>query len=72
VDEYKNKFIQQVWHPENYRDITAVEAGRLQGFPEWFEPHKKESVAHKQFGNAVSVPVAEAVISSVLNRVKIS
>ena len=45
------------------RRITPRECARLQGFPDDFQPHPVDSYAYKQFGNSVSVPVIEAVIS---------
>ena len=40
------------------RRITPREAARLQSFPESFKIHPHDSVAYKQFGNAVNVEVA--------------
>ncbi len=59
------------------RRITPREAARLQGFPEDFVLHSKDTAAYKQMGNAVSVPVIEEVIrdlfvnNPVLNQNKI-
>ena len=44
------------------RRITPREAARLQGFPEDFVLHPEDTAAYKQLGNAVSVPVIEAII----------
>ena len=44
------------------RRITPREAARLQGFPEDFILHPEDTAAYKQLGNAVSVPVIEAII----------
>lgn len=41
------------------RKLTEREYARLQGFPDWFEIPVSLTQAYKQFGNAVSVPVAE-------------
>ena len=43
------------------RKLTPREYARLQGFPESFELVVSNSQAYKQFGNAVSVPVAQAI-----------
>ena len=56
-EEYKRNFINQIVRKKLYRQITAKEAGKLQGFPNWFSFHKDEKFAKKQFGNAVSTPV---------------
>lgn len=49
----KNKF--------GIRNLTERECARLQGFPDWFQIPVPLTHAYKQFGNAVSVPVAAAV-----------
>lgn len=47
------------------RKLTPKECWRLQGFPDWAyeraEPHNPESQLYKQAGNAVTVPVVEAI-----------
>jgi DNA (cytosine-5)-methyltransferase 1 len=43
------------------RKLCPKEYARLQGFPEEFEIVVSDSQAYKQFGNAVSVPVARAI-----------
>jgi DNA (cytosine-5)-methyltransferase 1 len=48
------------------RRMTTREWARLQGFPEWFQPHPTDTHAYKQFGNAVAVPVVHAVVKEVL------
>ena len=45
------------------RRITPRECARLQGFPDSFVVNPNDAFAYKQFGNSVSVPVIEAVIS---------
>lgn len=51
---------------QNPRMLTPRECANLQGFPEWFEPHKTRSAAYKQFGNAVTVPLVKAVAEKIL------
>ncbi len=45
------------------RRITPREAARLQGYPDTFKIHPEDNVAYFQFGNAVAVPVIEAVLN---------
>jgi DNA (cytosine-5)-methyltransferase 1 len=45
-----------------YRFLTEREMARLQGFPEWFKVPTSLSVASFVFGNAVTVPVVEAIL----------
>lgn len=45
------------------RHITPRECARIQGFPESFVVNPDKAFAYKQFGNSVSVPVIEAVLS---------
>lgn len=51
---------------KNPRLLTPRECANLQGFPKSFEPHPTRSVAYKQFGNAVPVPVVKAVAEKIL------
>jgi DNA (cytosine-5)-methyltransferase 1 len=44
------------------RRITPREAARIQGYPDTFKIHPKDSEAYRQFGNAVAVPVIKAVL----------
>lgn len=50
------------------RRITPRECARLQGFPDSFIVHPTDTFAYKQFGNSVSVPVIEAVISDFIEQ----
>lgn len=45
----------------NPRKLTPREAARLQGFPDSYEIVVSDSQAYKQFGNAVTVNVAQAI-----------
>lgn len=52
------------------RRITPRECARLQGFPDSFVVHPVDTFAYKQFGNSVSVPVIEAVVSDFIEQNK--
>lgn len=45
----------------NPRKITPREAARLQGFPDTFIIPVSDTQAYKQFGNAVAIPVIQAL-----------
>jgi DNA (cytosine-5)-methyltransferase 1 len=51
---------------EAWRMLTPRECSRLQGFPDEFRLPERDTLAYKQVGNAISVPVATAVIESLL------
>ena len=55
--EYKQNFIKEIIKKRLFKTLSAKEAGRLQGFPDWFAIHEDEKQANKQFGNAVSTSV---------------
>ncbi|MEB3342307.1 DNA cytosine methyltransferase, partial [Okeania sp.] len=65
-EEYKSLFIQEIYRQKKYRYITAKDCAKLQGFPSWFKPHRKENIAKKQFGNAVSIPVVYYLAKSLV------
>ncbi len=53
-------------HPDKPRCITAREAARLHGFPDWFSLYPLKWHAYRQIGNAVCPPVAKAIGRQVL------
>jgi len=57
-----NKFV----HPFENRFITVREAARLQGFPDSLKFEGTLTSTQQQVGNAVPVPLAKAVFTSVL------
>lgn len=65
AEDFKKNFINEIFNKKKFRQITSLEAARLQGFPDDFIVHPTDRVAQKQFGNAVSVPVIDALIKSV-------
>lgn len=40
------------------RSLTAIEAGRMQGMPEWASRHAVAQLAMRHAGNAIAVPLA--------------
>jgi DNA (cytosine-5)-methyltransferase 1 len=56
-------------HPFRPRCITAREAARLHGFPDWFAFYPLKWHAYRQIGNAVCPPVAKAVGTAVLKAI---
>jgi DNA (cytosine-5)-methyltransferase 1 len=52
-------------HPDQSRTITIREAMRIQGFPDWFALEGTNTAKYTQVGNAVPVPLAEAVAAEV-------
>jgi DNA (cytosine-5)-methyltransferase 1 len=51
------------------RKLTSRECARLQGFPDSFKTHPKTSVARRQFGNSVAVPVVTAIAQRLIQAV---
>ena len=43
------------------RRLHPIECRRMMGFPDWFSIDSRRGQAYKQFGNAVVVPVIEAI-----------
>lgn len=52
------------------RKLTPNEYGKLQGFPmdDW-DQIVSNTQAYKQFGNAVSVPVAKALAEAIIEQI---
>lgn len=44
------------------RRITPREAARIQGYPDTYKVHPNDTVAYRQFGNAVAVPIVQMVL----------
>ncbi len=61
-----NKFV----HPYEDRFITPREAARLQGFPDDLEFKGSLTSTQLQIGNAVPIPLGQAVFNSVLKHAK--
>ena len=54
---------------EGLRRLTPREWARLQGFPERFKLHHRDTHAYKQLGNSVAIPVVQAVVSKVVQAI---
>jgi len=52
-------------HPSQDRTITIREAARIQGFPDWFAFSGPNTSKYMQVGNAVPVPLAQAIAAEV-------
>ncbi|MCL4131133.1 UNVERIFIED_CONTAM: hypothetical protein GTU68_011859 [Idotea baltica] len=61
-----------VVHKGIARRLTPRECARLQGFPETYELLENDNAVYKQMGNAVSVPVVEAVVTDLFKNNHIS
>ena len=56
---------------EGLRRLTPREWARLQGFPESFKLHPRDTHAYKQLGNSVAIPVVQAVVSNVVQSMRV-
>ena len=65
-EEYKILFLQNIYKRKRFKPVTANDACKLQGFPDWFKIHKSETTAKKQFGNAVSVPAVYHIAKNLI------
>lgn len=65
-NEFKEKFISEVYKKQKYRRITKEEACIIQGFPKDFELPENRVRWMKLVGNSVSVPVIEVLIKSII------
>jgi DNA (cytosine-5)-methyltransferase 1 len=52
-------------HPDHVRRLTPREYARLQGFPDTFQMPVSNKQAYRLYGNAVAVPVVEAVFEEI-------
>lgn len=66
-EEYKRKFLKEVYLPKEYRKITKEEACLIQGFPKDFILPESRARWMKLIGNSVSVPVIDVLIKSIVS-----
>ena len=65
-EEYKSKFIEEIFLKKKFRLLTGRETARLQGFPNNFKIHPNDKIAKKQFGNAVPTNVVYYLVREVI------
>jgi len=65
-ESYRERFLEEVYRPKNYRKITKEEACLIQGFPRDFKLPDSRSRWMKLIGNSVSVPVIEVLCNAIL------
>lgn len=66
TDEYKEKFISEIYDKKLYRKITKEEACLIQGFPKDFILPTSRARWMKLLGNSVSVPVVEMLGEAII------
>jgi len=66
-EEYKAKFISDIYKKDNFRKITKEEACKIQGFPEDFILPENRARWMKLLGNSVSVPVIELLGKAIVD-----
>ena len=53
---------------DGIRRLTPTECERLQGFPDGWTDGQSDTQRYKQLGNAVSVPLVEAIMRRLYNK----
>jgi DNA (cytosine-5)-methyltransferase 1 len=66
AQEYKEKFMKEIFEPNLYRKITKEEACLIQGFPKDFTLPESRARWMKLLGNSVSVPVVEMLGAAIV------
>lgn len=65
-DEFKHRFIQEIYKPKAFRRITKSEACLIQGFPKDFKLPESRAKWMKLIGNSVSVPVIDKLCKAIV------
>jgi DNA (cytosine-5)-methyltransferase 1 len=66
-DDYKEKFLKEVYQKGDYRRITKEEACLIQGFPKDYILPENRARWMKLLGNSVSVPVIEVLAKAIID-----
>lgn len=66
-NEFKDKFIKEIYEPREFRKITKSEACLIQGFPEDFKLPESRARWMKLIGNSVSVPVIDKLCKAIID-----
>jgi len=66
-EEYKTRFLNEVYFSNEFRKITKEEACLIQGFPKDFILPESRARWMKLIGNSVSVPVIDRLIKSIIS-----
>ena len=66
IEEFREKFMERVYRPRNYRRITQSEACRIQGFPDNYLLPPTRPRWMKLIGNSVAVPVIKILANAVV------
>lgn len=67
VEELKEQFMEKIYRPHNYRQITKSEACRIQGFPDDFVLPEARPRWMKLIGNSIAVSLVKRLAQSVVN-----
>ncbi len=67
VEKLKEQFLEKIYKPHNYRQITKSEACRIQGFPDDFILPEARPRWMKLIGNSIAVSLVKRLAQSVVN-----
>jgi DNA (cytosine-5)-methyltransferase 1 len=65
-NDFKNKFIKEVYKSKQFKKITRGEACLIQGFPKDFKLPESRARWMKLIGNSVSVPVIDKLCKAII------
>ncbi len=66
-EEYKAEFMEKIYRPHNYRQITKEEACMIQGFPADYILPESRPRWMKLIGNSIAVSLVRMLAQSVVN-----